>query len=75
MPCRSTKYPAWACAIHRFMCTTGHLLCVSTLQLLDRAMYAVKINKVSVMDLLVSTFNSWHVYSSVSLVNFTWGML
>ena len=25
MPCRSTKYPSWARAIHRFVCTTGHL--------------------------------------------------
>ena len=25
MPCRSTKYPSWACAIRRFVCTTGHL--------------------------------------------------
>ena len=25
MPCRSTKYPSWACAIHHFVCTTGHL--------------------------------------------------
>ena len=25
MPCRSTKYPSGACAIHRFVCTTGHL--------------------------------------------------
>ena len=24
MSCRSTKYLAWACAIHRFVCTTGH---------------------------------------------------
>ena len=25
MPCRSTKYPSWACVIHRFVCMTGHL--------------------------------------------------
>ena len=24
MSCRSTKYLSWACAIHRFVCTTGH---------------------------------------------------
>ena len=25
MPCWSTKYPSGACAIHGFVCTTGHL--------------------------------------------------
>ena len=25
MPCRSTKYQSGACAIHRCVCTTGHL--------------------------------------------------
>ena len=25
MPFRSTKCPLWACAIHRFVCKTGHL--------------------------------------------------
>ena len=69
MSCRSTKYLSWACAIHRFVCTTGHSCHVglqsvhhglvrSTLQLKDQAMYAVKVNKVSVMDLRASTFNS-----------------
>ena len=24
MSCRSTKYMSWACAIHLFVCTTGH---------------------------------------------------